>query len=716
MEQWNNGTMKQWAMRSLPSVGTSNKTMKCAIVFLFSILLSIPGISQKYLSLKTYNVDSLLLILPDQIGEERVNSLNSLAVSLFFIDYEASKQYADEAMNLAKNVNYEKGIADAYRNYGHIYVYQGKFPQSLNNLLESLSLYEKLDEKHLAATVLYEVARLHYFARNYEKAAEYCFKSLDKFRKRSEEGTTVGNVKDTISVYLGLALVYRLMHNHDQALKFSLLVGNVMRDNLYDDTERLLNLWATGAVYSSVDLHDSAKVYFLETLSFPDENQNIQALKFRSVSSLGYIHIREGNMDSAYYYLQKAYAWYKKNGFLYWATWTGTALGYLCFENGELEIAESYYQEAESHFNEMLEKNSWISHDSLKHIITFGTELYFPMPLVQMKRMIWAEGSIIYYYLYKINEIKNRTNEALKYHIAYSDANDTVDFLRRNSETIELQTRFEEKQGEEQIAFLAQENEFKAYKLNQSKLFLFGLICLVILIIIIAVIIIRMNKIRDREHSLLLQQKLFRSQMNPHFLFNSLVSIQNFIVNQEPIKAGKYLSKFSKLVRNILDSSFEEYVPLEEELHTIKNYLELQKVRYSDRFDYLIEVDETIDTESIKIPPMLAQPIIENAIEHGIKHKDSGGHIIIRFLLKNGHIVFEVEDDGVGRKKAMEIMLALDRDHKSIATAITHERIQVLNKRLKKKITMQVEDLMDDHDEPTGTRVVFEIPVLDSSR
>ena len=120
-------------------------------------------------------------------------------------------------------------------------------------------------------------------------------------------------------------------------------------------------------------------------------------------------------------------------------------------------------------------------------------------------------------------------------------------------------------------------------------------------------------------------------------------------------------------------------------------------------------------TNTVSLGGAVAQPIIENAIEHGIKHKDSGGHIIIRFLLKNGHIVFEVEDDGIGRKRAMEIMLALDKDHKSIATAITHERIQVLNKRLKKKITMQVEDLVDDQDEPAGTRVVFEIPVLDGS-
>ena len=535
--------------------------MRFLFVFLF-ISCSISGLSQKYLNLKTYDVDSLLLILPEQVGEERVNSLNNLAASLSFIDFDSSLQYADEALNLAKKLEFEEGMAATYRSLGHIYAIQGIFPQSLNNSLEALSVYEKLDDKYTCGLLLSEICRTHYYVRNFDKAVEYGYKALDRFREHSKSGGVVGNVRDTLMLYMGLALVYRLMGESEQALKYNLIVGEVMKDNNYSDTELVLNTWTTGVDFFYVDELDSAKVYFYRALSYPDENPNIQAIKYRAVTHLGFTHFQEGNLDSARYFFQKSYEWYKKSGILYWASITGTALGYICFENGELEIAESYFREAESLFNEMIEKNSWYSHDSLKYIVTFGNELYFPMPVVQMKRMIWDEGMTIYYYLYKINEIKNRTNEALKYHIAYSDANDTVDFLRRNSETIELQTRYEEKQGEEQIAFLAQENEFKAYKLNQSRLLLFGLIGLVILIVILAVIIIRMNKIKDREHSLLLQQKLFRSQMNPHFLFNSLVSIQNFIVNQEPTKAGKYLSKFSKLVRNILDRSFEEYVPL----------------------------------------------------------------------------------------------------------------------------------------------------------
>jgi len=218
---------------------------------------------------------------------------------------------------------------------------------------------------------------------------------------------------------------------------------------------------------------------------------------------------------------------------------------------------------------------------------------------------------------------------------------------------------------------------------------------------------IKSDRFENDQQMLVLQQRLFRSQMNPHFIFNSLSSIHNYIIHEESAKAGQYLTKFSKLVRNILDCSVEEYIPLEDEISTIKNYLELQKVRYGKKLKYSIDIDEAIDTESMKIPPMLAQPIIENSIEHGIKHKESSGEIHILFKLRDSMIIFEVEDNGIGRKRAMEIMLELDKDHISLATAITRERIQVLNKKLKKKISLKILDLKNESDEPT-----FEIPVI----
>jgi sensor histidine kinase YesM len=197
--------------------------------------------------------------------------------------------------------------------------------------------------------------------------------------------------------------------------------------------------------------------------------------------------------------------------------------------------------------------------------------------------------------------------------------------------------------------------------------------------------------------------------MNPHFIFNSLTSIQNFIINQDDIKASIYLSRFSELVRSILTNSIEERITLDEEIGTIRNYLELQKVRFSDKFDYSVEVDERIDPENTFIPPMLGQPFIENSIEHGIKNKDSKGHIWIRFIAKNGNICYSIEDDGVGRKKAQEVLRSKNREHKSLATEITRERIRVLNRRQKKKLIMEILDLKSPDGQASGTRVTFTV-------
>jgi LytS/YehU family sensor histidine kinase len=201
--------------------------------------------------------------------------------------------------------------------------------------------------------------------------------------------------------------------------------------------------------------------------------------------------------------------------------------------------------------------------------------------------------------------------------------------------------------------------------------------------------------------------------MNPHFIFNSLASIQNFIVNQKANEASIYLSRFSQLVRNILDNSIEEYVPVQKEIETIQHYLELQKVRYAGQFSYNLTVDDKIDMESMKIPPMLAQSFIENAIEHGIRYKETEGHIDIRFLLEDGLIRFEVEDEGVGREKAREIELKQKLVHRSLSTSITHDRLVKLNKKLKTKIHFEITDLKNNLGEAGGTRVSFGIPVVE---
>lgn len=686
--------------------------MKFRFLLLIFITISFfgSGFSQKYILFPTYNVDSLLNLIPAQTGIERINSLNKLSSSLSFIDYDSSMNYAEEAKDLAIKLNYDIGIADAFRSYGHIYEFKGNYPEALENYFETLSIYKKNNDHHNMMWLYYEIGRMHFYANNFDKAVEYGYLSLKKCNEHLPDGSRVGDLVDSVRIGGAIAISYSYAGNNEEALKQRLRLLEVMQGINFSKIEILMTTWVTGANYYLIGKTDSASVYFRKAISFPGENMNIEAQKYRALTWMGALLFSASETDTAINYLQKSLDWYSENGFLIWALYSSNILGNFYLNINDDEKSEEYYKKSEMYFDEMLTRNSWYRYDSLKYIPAYGLEYFSPLPITSMKEMLWDWGEWMFHGLYKINVKKNNTEEALRYHIAYTNAGDSLSKIRRNRELIELQTKYETEKKEEQIEYLSQENNLNELKLKQTRYFLFGMVGFVVLIIIVSLFIIRLNKLRDKQHSLILQQKLFRSQMNPHFIFNSLTSIQNFILDEESGKASKYLSRFSKLVRHILDSSVEEFVTLEEEISTIKNYLELQKIRFKDKFNYTIEVDESLNLEEVNIPPMLAQPFIENSIEHGIKNKKIKGNIYIRFYAKNNHIAYEIEDDGIGRQKAMERLNKHNKDHKSLATAITFERIKVLNKKLKKKIRFSIQDLMNTKYEPTGTKVIIEIP------
>lgn len=219
----------------------------------------------------------------------------------------------------------------------------------------------------------------------------------------------------------------------------------------------------------------------------------------------------------------------------------------------------------------------------------------------------------------------------------------------------------------------------------------------------------RMHELQEKQRSLELQQKLFRLQMNPHFMFNSLLAIQNYIFMHNTQEAGDYLSDFARLFRLILDNSKAEFVPMEKEMETLELYLKLQKLRYHDKFDYTIDVDAEIEYDLIRIPPMLAQPMIENALEHGLFHKEGKGHIWVRFKLKGDTLIFEVEDDGIGLTEAKKYKPAT-ADHQSTALNITHERIQILARKHRFFVIFEIKEIIKEDGLVKGTLVRFNMP------
>jgi len=162
-----------------------------------------------------------------------------------------------------------------------------------------------------------------------------------------------------------------------------------------------------------------------------------------------------------------------------------------------------------------------------------------------------------------------------------------------------------------------------------------------------------------------------------------------------------------------LINSREDFVPLDKEILTLEYYLSLQKLRFDKTFDYQINVDETIETSNILVPPMLAQPFIENSIEHGFRGKEDKGVILISYKLIDNKIAFEIEDNGSGRQKSMEFNMENKQDHTSLSTKITTDRLTLLDKTFRQKVELQIIDLKDDNYKPSGTKVIFHIPIME---
>lgn len=203
-----------------------------------------------------------------------------------------------------------------------------------------------------------------------------------------------------------------------------------------------------------------------------------------------------------------------------------------------------------------------------------------------------------------------------------------------------------------------------------------------------------------------------RSQMNPHFLFNCLNSINRFIQRNEPDTASSYLTKFSRLIRVVLDHSRTDVVSLRDELDALRLYIELEAMRFVGRFTYVFDVDASLETHSIELPPMLIQPYVENAIWHGLMQKDKGeGKLTIKAYAKGERLFVEVEDNGIGRKMAQLLKSKSATLHKSHGMKVTAERIEIINEIYEAKAIVQIEDLFDESGAAAGTKVKLSLPV-----
>jgi tetratricopeptide (TPR) repeat protein len=317
-----------------------------------------------------------------------------------------------------------------------------------------------------------------------------------------------------------------------------------------------------------------------------------------------------------------------------------------------------------------------------------------------------------YLALAQLYERNQHAKEALDTYRKYADAVTRSDQQKetRLLEKSELIKKQKDIEGLSSFVSLSKKEEtIKEQTVFRQQLVIYGLLLILAITATTSYFIYKNAKASKLANQLLVLKSL-RSQMNPHFIFNALNSVNHFIAQQDERAANKFLSEFSQLMRLVLENSQEDFIPFQTEQEILSLYLKLEHYRFRDKFDYEIVNAENINAENNEVPPMLLQPYIENAIWHGLRYKETKGKLIVRFNRDENDVVVDIEDDGIGRAKSAAIKTENQKKHKSTGLKNIRERLLIINNVYKTNYRVQTDDLPDG----TGTLVRIHLPYRNS--
>lgn len=314
----------------------------------------------------------------------------------------------------------------------------------------------------------------------------------------------------------------------------------------------------------------------------------------------------------------------------------------------------------------------------------------------------------------RLSEVYREAGDYNKALVVYQNYVDLVDklYLKKEQE-ISQSVRFSKDIANKQNRIVSLENdralseskyELSTEQSKRQKLVIYSLFGGVLLLLIVAYLMFKYIK-QQRLANNLLALKSLRSQMNPHFIFNALNSVNSFIASNDERTANRYLTDFSLLMRAVLENSEEDFIPLEKEIELLELYTKLEHFRFQDKFDYNIHVDKHINVNEFQIPPMLLQPYIENAVWHGLRYKKTKGRLDISITQnKPDEIAIIITDDGIGRKKSKALKTENQQKKNSKGMGNIKKRVSILNDMYKDKVDVFIDDFKDDDD--AGTQVV----------
>ena len=518
------------------------------------------------------------------------------------------------------------------------------------------------------------------------------------------------------AMYNNISISYGAENDYEKSLEAIHEVEKVARESQSDELHYLA-AQGYGNIYSKTKQLDKCEFYYREALMYAEKLNRIPYIAV-CLSNLGTYYTFTNQYDEALKMNKRALdIAYQMKDYL----GASNRLNNL----GSIESMRNKYKEAEAYFLQSIDYA-----DKLKakrprpHAMSNLDRIYLQLDRIPeaqkpaQEAIVLAEElndrevlSKLYNTLTKSYEKQNDFAKALVYQRQKAKMQDSILNEKSLSKIHELQVKYETERKEYEIRELNRQNQIQTLELQERNLWfalsgvtLFGLVLL-------TAFYARHQILKKQNQVLDINQKLLRTQINPHFFFNVLSSIQTYLLEKkEPMQAVSYLSKFAKLMRSVLETSRVEFIAIAEEVSMVQNYLEIQKIRFGNQFDYEIRLEEGVLAEEWGVPPMLAQPFLENALEHGIRTLAQKGKIEVTFQKYGAGIRLIIRDNGIGRQKAAT--LTPEAEKQSLATQITKERIAILNKQVRGKIDFTVEDILE-HEQVIGTQVLFLLPLIE---
>ncbi|MEZ0007017.1 tetratricopeptide (TPR) repeat protein [Flavobacterium sp. 28YEA47A] len=647
-----------------------------SLVICFFMLFCVLSYSQET------TIDSLKKVLNHSKNDiDKAELLNAIASEYMSSDPKQMGDYANKALELSKKIKHRIEEGNSYLNLGNVNVILGNYPLALDNFSNAQEIFE--------ADLITDL-------------------------KNSSEIK-----KGLARAYGSIGIVFSEQSNYAKALQYHLKAVKIYEE-MKDEarTARIYN--NIGIVYQAIKEDFKALDYFTKAQKLQEKTGDMTV--GITTTNIGNIYLRQKNYPKALEYYTKSKNTFAKSsdarglGELY------NNLGSYYWQTGNSSQALESWKKAIAQFNSIDDKfgisdtyshlgNFYFNHKKYNEALGNATNaLKLAKELDVLEQVMNSEKLIS-----SIYEKQNKLDLALQHYRYYNVARDSLISHEniRKSVQAEMNFDFEKKQTIQQEAHekreLLYKEQNKRYQLQTIFGALFG-------ILIFGIIFLIYNRMQLKK-TLTLQkelaeyeQKALHLQMNPHFVFNCLGSISSFIVQNGTDSAIKYLSKFSKLMRLTLEYSKESLIPIDKEIESLQNYLELEQLRSDKMFNFSITKSDQIE-DDMALPPLLLQPFVENAIIHGLIPKKEVGKIDIDFSLKEESLICMIVDNGIGFEKSQELKAASVSIHKSMALDITRKRLEMMGAVTSKTSKVEIKELKDENGKPIGTEVILYLPI-----